>query len=384
MVRRVLLLVAICLLSSCTGTTFTWNSELTLHFKTPDGPVVEASVTLNEYWICDRRCINPGHTGTTVSSRTYGEAIAARLGDTYVFALVGGAAHGRQAHLDAFADRGLDTQRQWIKAISRNRDVLAVVPLKLYPKLVAFKDTADPTTIYQIDPNDLTAALGIYFIRLHPPSRGCLPLCTLCRTDPPLKLLILSDLHADFWSESGRDPFKGLKQHIGELDHLILAGDISNKPKVRWKFAFERLSDLLPLGRVSVFPGNHDFYDFRFDGEDRLQEIATSFGVQYAQKKQLNLEGVRILCATLWTDFEIGAGSVLNAKHVATQMNDYKKIRVAERGYRKLRPSDVLARHRDHRRWLESVLASPFDGRTFVATHHAPHPDAGWSAKRNL
>jgi hypothetical protein len=160
MIRHVLLLFVFCLLSGCTGTTFTWNSELTLHFKTPNGPIVESSVTLNEYWICDRRCINPGHTGTTVSSRTYGEAIAARLGDTYVFALVSGAAHGRQAHLDAFADRGLETQRQWIKAITRNRDVVAVVPRKLYPKLVAFKDITDPTSIYQIDPSDLPAALG--------------------------------------------------------------------------------------------------------------------------------------------------------------------------------------------------------------------------------
>lgn len=190
-----------------------------------------------------------------------------------------------------------------------------------------------------------------------------------------VKLLVLSDLHDDFWSESGRDPFNGAEHQLGELDHLILAGDISNKPKVRWKFAFERLSYLLPLERVSLFPGNHDFYDFRIDGEDRLQEIAASFGIQYAQKKQLSFDGIRILCATLWTDFEIGAGSALNAKHVATQMNDYKKIRVAERGYRKLRPSDVLARHRDHRRWLESALSSTFDGRTFVATHHAPHPD---------
>lgn len=189
-----------------------------------------------------------------------------------------------------------------------------------------------------------------------------------------MKLLILSDLHDDFWSESGRDPFDGTEEEVGELDHLILAGDVANKPKVRWKFAFERLSKILPLDRVSVFPGNHDFYDFRIDGEDRLEQIAESFGVQYVQKQQLVLGDIRVLCATLWTDLELGLDRTLNAAHIASKMNDYKKIRVAGKGYRKLWPSDVVARHRDHRSWLENALNTEFDGLTFVATHHAPHP----------
>lgn len=161
---------------------------------------------------------------------------------------------------------------------------------------------------------------------------------------------------------------------MGDLDHLILAGDIANKPKVRWKFAFERLSKLLPLDKVSVFPGNHDFYDFRFDAEDRLAQIAASFGVRYVQKTQLVFGTTRILCATLWTDMELGMGHALNASRVASKMNDYKKIRVADKGYRKLRPSDVVARHRDHLHWLDEALTAEFDGVTYVATHHAPHP----------
>lgn len=55
-------------------------------------------------------------------------------------------------------------------------------------------------------------------------------------------------------------------------------------------------------------------------------------------------------------------------------MNDYKHIRVAVKGYRRLRTSDVISRHRDHLMWLEQALREPFDGETFVATHHAPHP----------
>ncbi len=190
-----------------------------------------------------------------------------------------------------------------------------------------------------------------------------------------MRILVLSDLHDDFWAVEDRNPFEGIEQSISELDHLVLAGDISNKPKIRWKFAFERLSRLLPLDRVSLFPGNHDFYDFRFDGEARLQKIAASFGINYVQKQQLDLGTARLLCATLWTDLELGYGFASNSAHIPTHLNDYKRIRVAARGFAKLRPADVVVRHREHRAWLAAKLEQRFDGKTFVATHHAPHPD---------
>ncbi len=190
-----------------------------------------------------------------------------------------------------------------------------------------------------------------------------------------MRVMILSDLHDDFWAACKRDPFSGLEELMSGLDRLVLAGDISNKPRVRWKYAFERLSKLISLDKIAVFPGNHDFYDFVIDDENRLREIARSFGVTYVQKDELLLGGSRLLCATLWTDFELGPGIALNKAIVASRMNDYKKIRVASQEYRKLRPSDIISRHRDHRAWLEEKLSIPHPGPTLVATHHAPHPD---------
>ena len=55
-------------------------------------------------------------------------------------------------------------------------------------------------------------------------------------------------------------------------------------------------------------------------------------------------------------------------------MNDYRYIRVAAKGYRRLAPVDVLETHRDHLGWLDQKLGETFDGQTFVVTHHAPHP----------
>ncbi len=190
-----------------------------------------------------------------------------------------------------------------------------------------------------------------------------------------MKFLVLADLHFDFWVDAGIDPFADIEDQIAALDLLILAGDVTNKPKPRWPMAFRRLSVLLPAGRVAVIPGNHDFYQFRLDGEDRLAEIADAHDVRYANDGVVTLGDIRFLCATLWTDLALPPGLEINAHTVSQRMNDYHFIRVASGGYRRMRPADVVQRHRAHREFLEQALQVPHDGRTMVVTHHAPVPD---------
>jgi predicted phosphodiesterase len=49
------------------------------------------------------------------------------------------------------------------------------------------------------------------------------------------KILIIADLHLDMWLATGRDPLAALDRQVwAGLEALILAGDLSNKPKVRW------------------------------------------------------------------------------------------------------------------------------------------------------
>lgn len=52
-------------------------------------------------------------------------------------------------------------------------------------------------------------------------------------------------------------------------------------------------------------------------------------------------------------------------------MVDYKRIRLASKGYRKLRAADTAQFHAMHRSWLTERLAEPFDGKTVVITHMA-------------
>ena len=53
-------------------------------------------------------------------------------------------------------------------------------------------------------------------------------------------------------------------------------------------------------------------------------------------------------------------------------MTDYKRIRLAKKGHRKLRASDTAMFHSMHKSWLKKKLLEPFDGSTVVITHMGP------------
>lgn len=189
-----------------------------------------------------------------------------------------------------------------------------------------------------------------------------------------MRHLVLADWHHDFWVDDKRDPFAGIEDQIASLDLCILAGDISNKPKRRWRPAFDHLTRLLPADRIHVFPGNHDFYQHVLDGEDRLAEIAAAAGVGYAQRREIISGNVRYLCATLWTDHQLRNERHMIENLLVRRFNDYRLIRLVSGGYRRIWPSDLVKRHLADRAWLAERMAVPFDGKTVVVTHHGPHP----------
>jgi len=84
--------------------------------------------------------------------------------------------------------------------------------------------------------------------------------------------------------------------------------------------------------------------------------------------------GVRFLGTTLWTDFQLlGPDSIQEAmQSAAIGLNDYRKIRLARGGYRKIKPLDVAQWHWEDRTWLQERLDEPFDGLMVVVTHMAP------------
>ena len=190
------------------------------------------------------------------------------------------------------------------------------------------------------------------------------------------RIFITADLHLDLWLAAGRDPLAALDAATwADLDALIIAGDLANKPKTRWPKLLARISRHIDPARIHIFPGNHDYYDHVLDGDDRLERICAAAGCHFEQKREIVIGRTRLLCCTLWTDFAL-RGDPARAMRLAGQdMNDYRLIRLAAAGHRRIRPIDTAFLHADHRSWLEAQLACRFDGRTVVVTHHGPHPD---------
>ncbi len=191
-----------------------------------------------------------------------------------------------------------------------------------------------------------------------------------------MPILVIADLHLDMWLHAGRDPLIALSPNLlSALDGLIIAGDLANKPKVRWPHMIRHLVQYVSAERIHVLPGNHDFYDFILDGEDRLAEICAAEGANFAQKSSIIIGDTRVLCCTLWTDFALHGDPVRAMMVAQRDMNDYRYIRSAGAGFKRIRPSDTSFLHADHQTWLEGQLSTPFPGRTVVVTHHCPHPD---------
>ncbi|OZB62762.1 MAG: metallophosphoesterase [Lysobacterales bacterium 14-68-21] len=182
-----------------------------------------------------------------------------------------------------------------------------------------------------------------------------------------MKLLILSDLHLEVWRDQA--PLSAALRT--RPDVVVLAGDIDTGARgIAWADTF--FADI----PVVYVHGNHEAYGHRLDELQLALDVASqkTAHVHFLQMRELKLGSVRFLGCTLWTDFRL-FGDDQHAHAVAAcgeAMYDYERIHLASDGHRKLQPLDTEQLHLQHRDWLRSRLAEPFDGRTVVVTHMAP------------
>lgn len=191
-----------------------------------------------------------------------------------------------------------------------------------------------------------------------------------------MRILILSDLHLEVWRGAAMQAKELLEASKPDLDKsrpdvVVLAGDIDTGDRaVAW--ADQAFPDL-PVIYVN---GNHEAYGQKLDVlKVRLVEACASTGhIHFLDKSELVIGNVRFLGATLWTDFQLlgpdGAPEAMQA--AASGINDYRKIRLAKAGYRKIKPLDVAQWHWEDRIWLHARLSETFKGATVVVTHMAP------------
>ncbi|HNP36238.1 MAG TPA: metallophosphoesterase [Woeseiaceae bacterium] len=171
-----------------------------------------------------------------------------------------------------------------------------------------------------------------------------------------MKLHVLSDLHTEFADFSPADT---------GADVVILAGDIGvGLGGIEWA------SRRFPKLPVIYVPGNHEYYghDIGFTAE---LKAAAPANIHVLHNDTLELDGVRFLGSTLWTDFKLyGDGEAWFARQRAKQwMQDFALIRNDERRFT---PEDSVLLHEASKAWLEGELEKWFDGPTVVVTHHLP------------
>lgn len=182
-----------------------------------------------------------------------------------------------------------------------------------------------------------------------------------------MRLLILSDMHLEIWGD--RSP--PVDTSTSRPDVVILAGDIHSKGGApSWA------EEMFPGIPVIYVAGNHEHYNGVIEktGEDiRLQQEINK-NLHFLDCEEYVLGNVRFLGATLWTDFllfgeERKAAAMNKANEV---MNDYRLIKVAAKGFIKMRAADTAELHAKHKNWLSQKLDESFPGTTVVVTHMAP------------
>ncbi|SFD50167.1 Calcineurin-like phosphoesterase [Sulfitobacter brevis] len=207
------------------------------------------------------------------------------------------------------------------------------------------------------------------------------------------RIAILSDLHADTYQRRGADPITSLGLHAivnDSLDALIIAGDLTDGPAAKWIRGLAHLTPHIPPERIYILPGNHDYYGGTLQDDQLLAEHTQSVSAHFVQKEELLHGDTRVLCCTLWTDFDLLEDAETAMGIAGSVMRDYSRIWTDhtadstagigdtwQPSASEIEPADTLAVHRDHRGWLESKLMTAHPdgeaGRTIVVTHHGPH-----------
>ncbi len=189
-----------------------------------------------------------------------------------------------------------------------------------------------------------------------------------------MKIQIASDLHLEFLQD--RWPGERLIAPVPDADVLVLAGDIASGIQALELFTNWSAPQKTPIVYVA---GNHEFYDHNMDRmRKQMKEAAAKAGIHFLENDSVELDGVRFLGTTLWTDYKLDVGwdrTQREQMHVLERgLHDHEAIRVGKEPGRPFFAQDALNRHEEARQWLRYELAKPWLGKTVVVSHHAPHP----------
>ena len=190
-----------------------------------------------------------------------------------------------------------------------------------------------------------------------------------------MKLQLFSDLHIE------TIPSAHFSLPVMDSDVIILAGDIHIG-----LYGIDWAAEIVETHQKPVIyvAGNHEYY--RREYFNLTQELR-DFSVQvdnlyFLEKECIELNGVRFLGTTLWTNYraEFGVDEFNKFKQSASRISDHQLIKYRDHLFT---PEDAFELNQESVEWLESEIDKPYIGKTVVVTHHGPsnsciHPYYGF------
>ncbi len=141
-----------------------WHQKMTVEVEV-NGKIITGSAVTSIHWWPNFFTGGRGlGFGPAWLSKVEGEAVTVDLGEgKYLIALLSYTRN--HEYTENLATRSLydTTRRVWIKeafnsVLTRQKPI--VVPRKVYPLLVTFRDVKNPKTIKEVDPDNLAASFG--------------------------------------------------------------------------------------------------------------------------------------------------------------------------------------------------------------------------------
>lgn len=188
---------------------------------------------------------------------------------------------------------------------------------------------------------------------------------------------IVSDLHTELWTA---DDFCSLgltiRDRTKDADIILLAGDIGAGGK-----SIFAAHMLFPDKQVCLLAGNHEFYGNDHDSViAEMEQAAAQFpNVHFLNRGVFQHDNIRIVGATLWTDFNLFGTQPLSMTAASTRTHYTRGFRTPYPDFWWIRDkndfvtaSQMLEWHVRDKEWLMLELDKPFDGHTVMMTHHAP------------
>lgn len=198
-----------------------------------------------------------------------------------------------------------------------------------------------------------------------------------------MKIKVVSDLHLEFADidipNNGCDTLilsgdillsECLHDFPADIDHTAIQSQ-RHVQAIRFRNFLRYCSE--DYANVIYVAGNHEFYHGKFyRGLDTLREECAVYpNIHFLENNCVTIDDILFVGATLWTDCNNEDG--LTMWSLPNRMNDFSIIKNDRRGFFRLTPDDIVARHKQTLEYFDTVISNATSNQKVVVVgHHAP------------